>query len=212
MTTNATTANGTASTRPQRFTAPQLSGEDTLRVAARHDATAARRRYDAGFHEGHADGYAQGAADVNAAIADHRRNAERLASLCHAIEVAIAERSALDDGVLAAVEQAVLSMSLEVAEVVIGREVTERDLVVDTIRRCLAFDRPPGGVTVRVHPEDLACAREAVDVGLIDGTGADLVGDPTIERGGCIVDAPTVHVDGQLGPALARIRDALRTG
>ena len=103
-------------------------------------------------------------------------------------------------------------MSIDVAEAVIGREVAERDVVVDTIRRCLAFDRPSGSVAVLVHPEDLACAVEAIEVGLIDGTGVDLVADAAIERGGCVVDAPTVRIDGQLGPALERIRDALRAG
>ncbi len=207
-----TTTSSTSALRPRRFDAPQLAGEDTLRVAARHDATAERRRYDAGFHQGRSDGYAQGAADVDAAIADHRRNAERLASLCQAIEHAIAERRALDEQLLASVEQAVLEMSVRVAEAVIGREVSERDVVVDTVRRCLALDRPTGDVAVLVHPDDVECAAEAVQVGLIDRTGVQLVADARIERGGCVVDAPAVRIDGQLGPALDRVREALGIG
>ncbi len=149
---------------------------------------------------------------MEAAIDDHRRNAERLASLCQAIERAIAERQAHDEQLLASVEQAVLEMSVDIAEAVIGREVAERDVVVGTIRRCLAFDRPAGDVAVLVHPDDLECAAEAVQVGLIDRTGVELVADARIERGGCVVDAPAVRIDGQLGPALDRVRQALSVG
>jgi len=191
---------------PRRFNAPQLHGEDTLRVAARHDANLERRRYDAGYHQGHAEGFATGAADVDQAIADHRRNADRLASLCSVLDHAIAERRNAD---AAALEHAVLELAMRVAETVLEREVHDHDVVVETIRRCLRVERPDDEVTLRVHPEDVACAAEAIDAGLITGADVDLTPDPGIERGGCVVDSPTLRVDGQFGSVLARIRDAL---
>ncbi|MEM1333573.1 MAG: FliH/SctL family protein [Actinomycetota bacterium] len=200
----------TTERRAQRYDAPVLSEVDSLRVVARHDATAERRRHDAGYLNGHREGYAAGAAEVDAAIADHRRNAERLSELCAALDAAIAERQRTDDALLAEVSNAVIEASVRVAELLIGREVTEYDLIVDRLRECLGLRAPDEHVVVRMHPDDLACAAEAFDAGLLRGADdVELAGDPAVARGGCVVDAPSMRIDGQLDLALDRIADAL---
>ena len=105
-----------------------------------------------------------------------------------------------------------LEMSLDIAEAIIGREVADRDVVVESIGRCLRFDRPDGDVTLRVHPDDVACAAEAMHAGLIVAPDVELYPDATVERGGCVVDAGAIRIDGQFGPALARVREALALG
>lgn len=206
MTANATT------TQPRRFDAPTLSEHDSLRVLARHDATSSRRRHDAGFQQGHAEGYAAGRSDVEAAIADHRRNAERLESLCAALEAAVEERRSADAALLAQIEDAVVATSLRIAEQVLEREVADRDVVVDTIRRSLLLAPGVGPVIIRLHPEDVACAAEALEAGLIKGAGdVEIVPESGVARGGCVVDGDGMRVDSQLDAALARLGDALRS-
>lgn len=197
-------------TQPARFDAPVLSGADTLRVVARHDATVERRRHDIGFRTGYEEGFARGSADVEAAIADHRRNAERLGSLCTAIEQAVASLRADDAEAIRSIEDAVVEMALGIAESVIGREVADGDVVAATIGRALRLRPPEGTPIVRVAPTDLAVAAEALDAGLIPSTSdVELVGDPTIAPGGCVVETDVSTVDAQVDEALARVREAL---
>ncbi|MEM9041886.1 MAG: FliH/SctL family protein [Actinomycetota bacterium] len=195
---------------PARFDAPVLAGGDTLRVIARTDANAERRRHDMGYRAGYDDGYARGAADVDAAIGDHRRNAERLDSLCSALEKAVDALRTNDRENVAEIESAVVELSVEIAEAVIGREIANGDVVIESLRRSLALvpsDQPP---VVRVHPDDAGVAAEALEAGLVSASpDIELVGDPSIERGGTVVDCGPAHIDGQIGPALARIRATL---
>lgn len=201
----------THQTMPQPFDAPVLSDADTLRVVARHDATAERRRHDAGFQEGHAAGYAAGRADVDAAIRDHRRNAERLDSLCRALEAALAQTRQREEDAIAAIEDAVVEMSVRVAESLVHREITGHGAIVDVIRHCLELGGDGHAVT-RVHPDDLACVREAQQADLIaDPSALHLVADPSVERGGCIVDVGSTRLDAQIGPSIERLRIALAT-
>ena len=198
---------------PRPFAVPQLSDAETLRVVARHDAAVERRRYDAGFSQGHADGYASGVAAVEGAIADHRRNAERLDALCSALEGAIAEVRQNEIDGLAVIERAVAEMSLAIAETVLGREIDDRNVVVDSILRCLQLSPSDETIVVHVHPDDADCAVEAREAGLVGPVdGFTVVADASVERGGCVVDAGPAQLDGQLGGALARVRDAVLGG
>jgi flagellar assembly protein FliH len=202
---NAASTRTASAARP--FDVPVLAEADTLRVVTRHDATAERRRHDLGFQEGYAEGCARAAVEVNAAIADHRRNAERLAALCQALDEAIEQTR--DDAAIVALEDSVIDMALHIAEVLVHREVTEHDAVVDSIRHCLQL-KPADSAVARVHPDDLACALEARDARLIEATSrVELVADPTVGRGGCVIETGSSQIDGQIGPALERIREAL---
>lgn len=196
----------------QRFDAPALSEDDSVRVLARHDASSARRRHDAGFRQGYEEGASAGSAQVEAAIADHRASAARLSHLCGALEAAIAERRSTDAALLAQVDDAVIATALHIAEAVIGREVTDHGAVVEVIQRALAESSSDldGDVVIHLHPEDVGCAAEAIDAGLIRGLDAvEVVPDPTVDRGGCLVDAGSLHVDARLGATLDRVRAAL---
>lgn len=197
-------------TRPARFDAPVLAGNDTLRVIARADANAERRRHDMGYRAGYDDGYARGASDVDAAIADHRRNAERLDSLCGALEQAVNTLRTTDRHDVTEVESAVVELAVGIAESLIGRALADGDVVVESLRRSLALAPPDQAPIVRVHPEDGQVAAEALEAGLITASpDIELVGDPSVGRGGCVVDCGPSHIDGQIGAALDRVKATL---
>lgn len=194
---------------PQPFDAPMLSRADTLRAVARHDATAERRRYDTGFQQGRDAGYAVGKAEVDAAIEDHRRNAERLGALCEALESAMSQMLQLESDSVGSIEEAVIGLSIDIAESLVRREITEHQAVIDVIAHCLQLhngDKP----VARVNPDDLKCAVDARRAGLIGGdTTFELVADPTVQRGGCVLDGGSTRFDAQVAPAAARVRAAL---
>lgn len=195
----------------RRFDAPVLSDSDTLRVVARHDATSERRRYDMGFQEGREAGLTSGRAEVEAAINDHRHNAERLDALSRALEQALAQTQQREADAIALIEDAVVELSVQIAESLVHREITDHGAVIDVIRHCLELCAGDDAVA-RVHPDDLACAAEARTSGLIEESSeVRLVADAGVARGGCIVDAGAARLDAQIAPAIERIRTALAT-
>lgn len=196
-------------TVPRRFDAPILASTDTLRAVTRHDATAERRRFDLGFQEGREAGYLAGQAEVDAAIADHRSSAERLSALCEALEQALSQTRQHEQDSIANIEQTVIEMSMEIAESIVHREITDHSAVIDVIAHCLQLHRSENP-TARVHPDDLKCAQDARRAGLIGGvTAFELVADPAVQRGGCVLDAGSSRFDAQLAPAVQRVRTAL---
>jgi len=194
---------------PRRFDAPVLSDSDTLRVVARHDATSERRRFDSGFQDGREAGLASGRAEVDAAIHDHRHNAERLDALSRALEHALAQTQQREAEAIALVEDAVVELSVQIAESLVHREITDHGAVVDVIRHSLELCAGDDAVA-RVHPDDLACAVEARTSGLIEASSeVRLIADASVARGGCSVDAGAARLDAQIAPAIERIRNAL---
>jgi flagellar assembly protein FliH len=59
---------------------------------------------------------------------------------------------------------------------------------------------------VRLHPADIAVLKAA---GLPQGTGVELVPDPSLARGDAMAEYPQGWLDARLGTALARARSAL---
>jgi flagellar assembly protein FliH len=59
-----------------------------------------------------------------------------------------------------------------------------------------------------LHPDDASVTAAAVPAAAL-GREVLVVPDPTVERGGAIVDCDATRVDAQLGPALERVREVL---
>jgi flagellar assembly protein FliH len=86
------------------------------------------------------------------------------------------------------------------AAAVVGREPSTG---IDVLTRALALVPGKVAVTARLHPDDLATLDPP------DHPSVTLQADPTVERGGCVLDLPDATIDTQVGPALERARAAL---
>ena len=77
----------------------------------------------------------------------------------------------------------------------------------DSIERALRMTPDRVHAVVRVNPADVDI------VGQIDestfGRSVEVVADPSVERGGCVVRADDCEVDAQFGAALQRLRNVL---
>jgi type III secretion system HrpE/YscL family protein len=158
-----------------------------LRAAALADAQEARRR---GLAEGHEEGLAR-ATEVLA-----RAHAER-------------------DALLSGVDREVVDLALGAARKILGREVSERAAAVEIVAQALAAVRRARQVRVRVSPEDalvLRAAEPILTARLAQGAGFELLEDPGIARGGCIVETESGQVDARLESQLAALRRALLGG
>jgi flagellar assembly protein FliH len=107
---------------------------------------------------------------------------------------------------------AVLHAAVELAEVLLGRELTlATEPGMDALRRALTLAPAGRPVTARLNPEDLPAARNAL-AALPEGElgrQVHLVPDPSVERAGCVVECDASRVDAQLSGALARVREVL---
>lgn len=174
--------------------------------------------------EGYANGWAAGhvaAADAaRAAALEAERQSRVVAEQAH--EALTSSLRALA-GAAATLEQravtpahelreAVLHGALELAEALVGRELSVCAAPgLDAVRRALTLAPVGVPVSARLNPLDLPAARTALDA-LPDGElgrPVHLVADPSVERGGCIAECGAVRVDAQLSTALARVREVL---
>jgi flagellar assembly protein FliH len=129
-----------------------------------------------------------------AGLAAARRSAEQLVgSLAAAVED-LRHRRAVE---LAGLDRALAEAAIELASAVLGREATGAD----ALARGLALAAPGTPAVARLHPSDLD--------GLEAPPGVELVADPGVGPGGCVVEIEDALIDAQLGPAVTRARAAL---
>lgn len=193
-----------------RLTDPHLVGVvDTARRAA-----AEQGRLD-GHAEGYAAGMALAAADAAVAAAGAARRLEQDAQeqrtrTADAVRVLTAASQAFlqqEQVAVVDVENAVVTLALDLARAVLDREIaTTTNPGADAIARALVLAPEGGTATVYLHPADV------VVLGEVDGLGRllVLVADPSVERGGCVLESGGRRVDAQLGPALDRVAAVLR--
>jgi flagellar assembly protein FliH len=172
---------------------------------------------------GYAEGWAQGqrAARVAAQAAQDQFAAQRRAADAArdaSVRQAVGALSRAADDLAArsvpatdAIEDLVLRTAVDLAEALLGHELTAgaaRD--VHALRRAMAAAPAAGPVTVRLHPDDCHTLTEAlVPAGEFDGRPVVLVADPSLRPGDAVAETGATTVDATLAGAVARVRQAL---
>lgn len=116
------------------------------------------------------------------------------------------------DTALKDIEQDVLRLAVKLAEKIIGREIERNDeTLADIVATAIRHARQQEMLVVHVNPNDLAVIQNYRDR-LSTATRArflDIVADPRIARGGCIVESESGAVDAQLETQLRVLERAL---
>lgn len=182
------------------------------------DLAAARSR-------GYAAGFAEGRRAAEAQLVEHRAEldldraaeardvAARVTAAIDTLALATSALHARSAPVLAEAEGTLLSASAELAEAVIGHELSD---VAGSARAALA--RATGTpeadaiVAVRMHPDAIA----TLDAAAIESVGASagirLVADPALGRGDAVAELPVGIIDARIASALARATAELLGG
>jgi flagellar assembly protein FliH len=155
-----------------------------------------------GYAEGYAEGLAQAASDASGIRLEEARRAEEALS---GLTRALAAAQASDLRVRAELQAAAPRFAFALLEALLGREL---ELATnpgrEAIARALALDEGSEPARVRLNPGDLDT---------LDGIGLGRVmsvePDPSVEPGGALVEVGPAILDGQLGPALERVRQVL---
>jgi flagellar assembly protein FliH len=177
--------------------------------------------YAAGYEEGYAEGHAEGKA-VGYAEGYQRGNEEaaeralefmreREARLTAALDALAAAARACNERQSAAIddiEHTIVSAIFDLAETVVGRELSHtRTPGRDALARALSMAKSHGPATARLHPDDIETLGDLADIA--PGRVIEVVADPEVEPGGCILEAGAQRVDAQIGTAIARAKQAL---
>lgn len=167
---------------------------------------------------GHAAGYAAGlraASDEIAAqnaeqqtalaeaiAAGHARIGEAVAVLTAAVEAL--ERRTIPR--LAEAQDAIAATAIELAEAIIGRELSDEDRSArSALHRALSDVDPALVNVVRLNPADLA----ALDQQTILAAGVSFTADAALERGDAVTEFAHGYLDARVSAALERARAAI---
>jgi type III secretion protein L len=118
----------------------------------------------------------------------------------------------LRDAALVKVEQDVLRLSVKIAQKIIGREIERDDeTLAQIVANALNQARRHETLTLRINPADLPhvhARRELLDQ-ITRAPYLDLVADPLVTHGGCIIESDSGTIDAQLETQLRIIERAL---
>jgi flagellar assembly protein FliH len=189
-----------------------LATGSSLTVAAVDQATLAQLRqsaYDEGFAQGLQEGVVAGWAEAERRLAEEsdRRRTET-AALVATLSAATERAVAADRLRLPELADELLDTALTLAEDVLGHDVRwSPSAGQDALRRALAvLGDDVATFVARLHPDDVESLGASPGPA---GASFEVVADPTVGRGGCIVEAGAARVDARLGAAMARVRAAL---
>lgn len=202
----------TADQRISSFDVPALPPLSAVRDRSVEAAERTNRLREDGYVQGYQEGLDAAAREIEREIADHRSAANRLVAAASALEAATHALGNRDALTLAEVESQMIAVGVDLATQILGYELRATDQpVLDALRRAVELIPDRGTPVVRVHPDDLATVAEAIQAGLFGWEGStDVAPDPTVERGGCLVDVDDCRIDAQIGPAIERLRNVLR--
>jgi flagellar assembly protein FliH len=160
------------------------------------------------LNEVRAEGYEAGLAAGRAEADDwHFAEATRLRAAAETLEAAaraLQDRVILDAGRMA---DSAARAAFDLAEAVVGRELEHTACPgADALARGLANVVAPAEVVARLNPDDVAALAKVEPP---SGIQVEIVADPAVTRGDCVVDLPVGWVDATIAGAFARARAAL---
>jgi len=199
---------------------PRLVDPTLELVVARAAEAAAEQARAEGWEQGREAGRLAGlaAAQEAAEAAARARRAQeqaqdeecrrRVHSAVDALTAAAAVLEAAEAPARTELERAAGRLAVDVAEQLVGHHLTVGDCGArDAVASALRLAPDDVAVTVHVHPDDAEVLQTSWPEAA--GRAVAVVGDPTVERGGCVVDAGMRRIDAQHGAALTRMREVL---
>lgn len=172
-------------------------------------AEAEERARAAGWEHGRQEGHEAARRDAARQLeATERRREQQWAQSLQALLLSAAALDAREAPVFHDIERSVARMAVQLAEVLVGRHLELGSCqALDAVQRALALVPRQSAAVVRVHPDAVKPLSDLS--GALHGGSVSIVPDPSVEIGGCIVEAGSRTIDAQLGPALQRLREVL---
>lgn len=148
-----------------------------------------------------------------AEVAVKARLEQQLQTLIPALTKAIDEIKLAKQTWLASWEQSAVRVAAAIAERIVRRELSQSpEITLSLVREALELAAGAGRITLRLNPQDHALLSVKVQqlsgpIGALAPT--DIVADPQVTPGGCIVNTEFGEIDQRLESQLARIEQEL---
>lgn len=160
---------------------------------------AAQQGYQEGIQQGVQAGQEQGMAE----------SAQRVEHLkMEFVELVMARRK-----VLAAMEPEIVHLAVEIAEKIVGMELsTGREIITGIVKQALATLKERDEVVIRVNPSEVDAikANQAAYEAMIEGLKRfEVVPDGAIEAGSCSIETNLGNVDARIATQLEAVRNGL---
>lgn len=193
--------------QPNRLSVLTAGSAQALAAMAEAEANAIIAEAEMAREQAVADGWREG---FEAGIGEAR------AQMSDAVAATAGILSAMEEELAALPErlaQEVAAVALETAARIIRAELAVRpERVVDVARGAIRRATDRDRLLAHVNPADLAVMREAT-AGLIEQMGGihrfDVIEDPRIAAGGCVLETPSGDVDARIESQLSRILEGL---
>ena len=167
--------------------------------------------YRKGFEEGYREGREAGYREAHQAESDRLKG--EAGPLCQSLGSLIQEIGSRRETILRAAREELLPLAMEIAKKIIKREIREcPDAALHNVRKAIDLSFRRNGLTVHVHPEDLALVqRYAPDLaGSFTGIGnLSILSCEDVGRGGCRVVSGSGMVDLRVETQLELIEQTL---
>ena len=178
--------------------------DSTIKVP-KNSLEAQQAAYTSAAEKGYNEGLERARAEVESAMEDSNRRVRRALG---ALTEAVNQFDQRQTVALADVENAIVEAALEIARSVLQREVaTAADPGAEAIARALALAPGREPAIVRLNPDDAATLNIAQVPSM--GRPIDVLADPAVENGGCIIEIGDTTIDAQISSSLANVAKAL---
>lgn len=157
---------------------------------------------------------ASGSADLQARLAAATQaQAAKLKTAIAGVEQAAAELNGARMGFLKEAESQVVELSLAIARKVLMQEIQDgRYKIEPLVREALLSVPARQDVVVHLNPDDHAQCDMVRDAGTTDKAGiVRFVADPSVQRGGCLLETPDGVVEATLETNMESVTEALRS-
>lgn len=190
---------------PAELVAEAERHAEELISAARKESEAIRQKAN---EQGYAEGFAKGVEE------SEKKGEERIKFSVQALDSLAKQLKSQESEMMGMLSPRLADLATEMTRKIIHREVRLDPSIVkmqaeEAIKKILERDK----LIIRVCPEDERAMKshKTALMSLFDGIDKiEVVGDPSIERGGCIVETHLVKVDAQPTSQLQAARKALQ--
>ncbi|MCL4434250.1 MAG: FliH/SctL family protein [Actinobacteria bacterium] len=175
--------------------------------AVRRPATSSLQdRVEKARSAGYEEGYRKGMEDAISSMQAER--VELVAKLASSIEEAAGRLAEGRYEVLKVASREVVDLAVRIAGAILLRELAvSRNPGREALERAVGLVPQGSDLVIRMHPDDAVNPDDLVP--LVNGESITIVADDSVERGGCVVQAGSCTVDGQISTALKRVADLL---
>ncbi len=187
-----------------------------LIAQAQHDAAETLQKANTdghaqGLEAGRAEGLAQGRAEGHAQALTQQT--ETLQQLTDAWTQSLQHWDEHRRALLTDASQSLLTLALALAARIVKRvPQVDPTVVTDQVEAALAYIARPADAAVHINPDDRPVLTEALPdliARFQQVRHANLIDDPQIERGGCVIHYGSGQIDAQLNELLDRLTETL---